>query len=194
MSRLIFVCGPHCGGKTSILKELYSRGIIESRGSEIGKDLYYKRRFQTEAQNHDFEIEVATRELDRDIHYYSNVTGLIGVETWHPGNLAYAAVRNPDSIPELIETAKKSPFIKDAIGIWLRIPRNVIEERTLTFKNNKEWAGEFYSKIDSQFELMLDKLGLFSNTFCIDANRSKEEVFSEVSRLILPFQTEVIKA
>ena len=192
MTRLVFVCGPHCSGKTSVLKALQSSGNITLRGSEIGKDLYYERRFQTESQNHDFEIEVATRELERDL-YYTNMEGIIGVETWHPGNIAYAAVRNPGSIGELIEMAQKSPFIKDAIGVWLRIPKDVIKERTQTFKGDKDWAAEFYNKIDSKLETILNNLGLLSRTICINANRPRDEVIDEVHRYILPLQTEIIK-
>lgn len=191
MAELVFVCGPHCSGKTSLLESLRSRGEIVQRGSEIGKDLYYERKFQTESQNHDFEIEVANRELERDLSY-SKMQGMIGVETWHPGNIAYAAIRNPDSVEELIELAKTSPFIKDAKGVWLRIPQETIMERTQTFKDNKEWAGEFYSKIDRQIEQILNRLGLLSNTICIDANRPKEEVLEEVQNFIYPFKKEII--
>ena len=178
----MFVCGPHCSGKTSLLKELYSRGFIGLRGSEIGKDLYYERKFHTENQSYEFEIEVASRELQRD-RSFSTMEGFIGVETWHPGNIAYAAVRNPDSVSELIEMAKKSPFITDAIGIWLRIPKDVIKQRTQTFKDSKEWAGEFYNKIDSKLENILEELNLLSKTICIDANRPKVEVIDEAHRL-----------
>lgn len=192
MARLIFVCGPHCSGKTSLLKELNSSGTIIGRGSEIGKDLYYERKFLTEAQNHDFEMEVATRELERDL-YYANQDGVVGVETWHPGNIAYAAVRNPDSVSELMAMARKSPFINEATGIWLRIPKDVIEERTQTFRDSKEWAGEFYNKIDSKLEYILDNLGLLSKTICIDASKSKEEVLEEVHRFIFPSLEETVK-
>ena len=192
MARLVFVCGPHCSGKTSILKALQNKGDIILRGSEIGKDLYYERKFLTESQNHDFEIEVATREFERDL-YYTNLEGFIGVETWHPGNIAYAAVRNPDSVPELIELAKKSPFIQNAVGIWLKIPKEVIKERTQTFKDSKEWAGDFYNKIDSKLEDILDNLNLLSRTISIDANKPAADVLNEVQRYIENQQVEVIK-
>ncbi|MEW9053430.1 MAG: AAA family ATPase [Neobacillus sp.] len=192
MAKIVFVCGPHCSGKTSILKELQSRGDIVLRGSEIGKDLYYERKFLTEAQDHFFEMEVATREFERDLHY-EKVDGLVGVETWHPGNIAYAAVRNPDSVPELLEFAGRSPFITDSVGIWLRIPKETIIERTQTFKDSREWAGDFYHKIDSKLEVILDNLNLLSKTIIIDANKPQDEVLDEVQRFIQAHQAEMIK-
>ncbi|MCP8970944.1 hypothetical protein [Ectobacillus ponti] len=183
MPKLFFICGPHCSGKTSILKALHQRGDISMRGSEIGKDLYYARKFQTAAQGHTFEMEVANCELRRDIAYVST-EGVVGVETWHPGNIAYAAVRNPDSVSQLVEVARKSPFLQQAQGIWLRIPKGIIEERTQTFKDDREWAGDFYSRIDAALEGVLESLGMLSRTVCIDTSKPLNEVLEEVSKLI----------
>ncbi|HEX2946049.1 MAG TPA: hypothetical protein VHT96_08835 [Clostridia bacterium] len=174
-----FLCGPHCCGKTSILSILESEGYISARGSEIGKDLFYKRSFQTESQNSDFEFEVTRLELERD-RYFHNTPGVIGIETWHPGNLAYASVRNPKSIKELAELSRQSPIIMNISGIWLRIPKCEIIARSKTFKDNKEWAGEFYEKVDQNMEMCLKELGLLERTTIIDANRPFESVLTDV--------------
>lgn len=179
MGKLFFVIGPHCSGKTTILQTLETKGVIVTRGSEIGKDLYYERSFSTAEQDHAFELEVAHMELQRD-HEFSMLEGVIGVETWHPGNLAYAMVRNPESSEDLYEIASKSPFMKNAFGIWLRIPGEVIKDRTLTFADNPEWAAEFYGKIDNCLEGILKRMNLYESTLIIDACMSKEEILQQV--------------
>ena len=87
----VFFCGPHCGGKTSILRDLYKEGIISEYGSEIGKDLFYQRHIDTALQGEDFEKEITNMEISRD-NEYSRKQGVIGIESWHPGNLAYAMI------------------------------------------------------------------------------------------------------
>lgn len=182
-SKIIFICGPHCSGKTSILKALMEQNIIGFRGSEIGKDLYYERKFMTSKQDAEFEFEIAQKELERD-NNYSNESKLIGVETWHPGNIAYAAVRNPETVKQLIEIAKKSPLIDEAYGIWLRIPSETIKQRTKTFENESDWAAKFYSEIDDNIEMSLSGLGLLEKTTIIDAEKPIEQAIEEVIKVI----------
>lgn len=183
-SKLFFICGPHCSGKTSILSTLMDQGIIDVRGSEIGKDLFYERKFMTSAQGPEFEFEVAQKELDRD-NTFTDGDKIIGVETWHPGNISYALVRNPETMEKLIEMANQSPFINNAYGIWLRIPPNIIKERTQTFKDDPEWAADFYTKIDSHLENVLSALNLLDKTIIIDASGSFDEVVELVKDAIL---------
>ncbi|MEI4463760.1 hypothetical protein SZL87_15145 [Exiguobacterium indicum] len=183
MGKLFYVIGPHCSGKTTILKTLEANGGIVARGSEIGKDLYYERRFSTAEQGHEFELEVAHKELARD-HIYSSIEGIVGVETWHPGNIAYAMVRNPASAGELYKVAEASPAMSGAFGIWLRIPGEVIKDRTLTFADDPEWAADFYGKIDDCLEGILNTMGLLDSTLIVDACQSKEDILREVEAFL----------
>ena len=96
--KIIFFCGPHCSGKTSILKALHQSNFISYYGLEIGKDLFYKRKLNTASQGEEYELEVTSLELERDF-LIAPMKGIIGIETWHPGNLAYAMVRNPNIVP-----------------------------------------------------------------------------------------------
>ena len=183
--RFFFLCGSHCTGKTTILKHLKNRNIIDYNGSEIGKDLYYRRKFQVDGQKEDFEQEVARLEIARDDELLSDSSlKTIAVETWHPGNLAYAKVRNPHCIDFLADYVKRSPFLSFARGIWLRIPWELIYERTRTFADSPAWAADFYTQIDSELEYCLRNLDLHEKTTVINAEDTLDAVENRVAEII----------
>lgn len=181
---MYFLCGPHCSGKTSILKKLYDEGILNSIGSEIGKDLFYQRHFQTALQNKEYEYEVTNLEIARD-HKFVDTKGLIGIETWHPGNLAYAMIRNPIAVPRLKELMLQSPLLSDAIGIRLHVSYETILKRTVTFNSDREWAAGFYTKIENCLDDCLLSLGLLDRCISIDSNRSFDLVYNDIKKYIL---------
>lgn len=186
MSETIFFCGGHCAGKTSLLKTLTKEHVLDDWAFEIGKDLFYKRKLETATQGEAFEMEVSRLELERDLRL-NNSEGLIGIETWHPGNLAYATVRNPDSVPKLIELIKKSPLLEKSQGIWLRVSAEKIFERTKTFNQNRSWAAEFYTKIDRAMARCLDALGLKDKVILVNADREFDLVYADVKLAIEKF-------
>lgn len=185
-SRVIFFCGPHCSGKSSLLESLYKEGWFSFLGKEIGKELFYQRKFSTEEQDEQFEFEVSSEELKRDAKY-AKMRGLIGIETWHPGNLAYAMVRNPNSVSKLISYMKESQLLSNAHGIRLTIPPEVIFARTKTFQDNRAWAADFYTKIDNSLDSCLVKLGLQDRCVCINAAQEFSAVMKEVKKTIERF-------
>lgn len=183
MTKRFFICGPHCSGKTTIIGRLRRDKVIHFAGDEIGKRLYYERKLNTGIQKHDFEQEVAELELARDIEIAG--TGHIScVETWHPGNLAYAAIRNPSSVPALAEVCHRSPILGDAMGIWLRTPIGKIKQRTQTFSDQPDWAEDFYCKIDDQLGACLDLLGLTDKTIEVTSSDGLDAVYETVSAVI----------
>lgn len=181
--KIIFFAGPHCSGKSSILKCLYKDRFLTEWGPEIGKELFYERSFDTEMQDEVFEYEVSEREVERDIGY-AKKHGIIGIETWHPGNLAYAMVRNPFVVSELIHKMKESPLLSRAYGIRFCVSRESIMERTKTFQKNKYWAADFYKKIDDNLDESIKRLGLERRSMTINSDRPFEEVFLDVKRAI----------
>ena len=178
-----FLCGSHSSGKTTMLSLLLSEGILNERGTEIGVELFYQRQLDTASQDERFEAEVTDLELARD-NVYANYTGVIGIESWHPGNLAYAMVRNPSFVPDLIQRMATSPLLCRAHGIWLRIPPQTISMRTQKFQDRKEWAMEFYKQIDENIPLALEKLDLLDRTFLINANRPVNLVLTDIKEII----------
>lgn len=181
--KFIFICGSHCSGKTTVIGRLLREGIIQLSGDEIGKRLFYERRLNTGLQTGDFEVEVTDLELarDRDI---AAADGVSCVETWHPGNLAYAAVRNPCSVAGLAAKMRGSCLMDRAIGIWLRVPPGRIRQRTRTFADQPDWAEDFYRKIDDQLGRCLDLLGLAGRTMEITSNDGLDNVYHVVAKFI----------
>mmetsp|Transcript_37371 Transcript_37371/g.119886 ORF Transcript_37371/g.119886 Transcript_37371/m.119886 type:complete len:686 (-) Transcript_37371:386-2443(-) len=82
----VVLVGPHCAGKTTIGQELASR-LAWTFDGEIGEDVMEK----TPRTSSDHEIFDRERERDRERAATCRV-----VETWHPGNLAWAEWRGSD--------------------------------------------------------------------------------------------------
>ena len=178
-----FFCGPHCSGKTSIIKNLLSDGLILERGSEIGKDLFYQRNIAPAQQGEEFELEITLKELMRD-RKIAQKGNIIGIESWHPGNLAYAMVRNPSTVAYLVQEIKRSPILSRAFGIVFSVSWDNIYLRTMTFKSDRKWAADFYTQISSCIDKSLDVLGLKERCVFIDANRPYKEVYEDVKSAI----------
>ena len=180
-----FICGTHTSGKSSILRKLKEEGVIQYAGDEIGKRLFYERKFSTEQQGPEFEKSLAAMELDRDIYVYENM-GLkkVALETWHPGNLAYALHRNPTIASELLDIYRRSPLRKNIKGIWLKMdsPKVTIHQRTKTFENNKDWAVDFYTKMQCFIGEALDMMDISAEVTVINAERPFDEVYADTKR------------
>lgn len=180
---LIYLCGPHTAGKTTILKSLQNRGDIDYTGDEIGKKLFYERKFTPEEQDENFELEIIRLELERDSLIVQKNYLISVVESWHIGNLAYAMVRNPRSVDDLVKLISTSPLIQRSYGIWLRVSKENIFNRTQTFSSDRKWASEFYSLIDSKIDSCFKILG-FTNYFILDADRELGANISDVHNII----------
>lgn len=191
MNKLFYICGPHCSGKTTIINRLKRDGITVFAGSEIGKDFYYERKkngFETALVNKEFEYEVANAEISRDI-IMSESEGLNVVETWHPGNLAYILERNPKIFGDMVDYIKyHSPYIYKNIpffGIYLKVSKENIYNRTKTFSDSREWAAEFYTRIGANIEKSTLALDFADKTYIVNANSSLEDTYNQVKTLIL---------
>lgn len=181
---LFFICGPHTAGKTSIIKRLKDENIVPLIGTEIGKQLFYQRKFHPQMQKENFELDVMGHELARDRFFIKNNTVAV-IETWHPGNVAYAAVRNPGIVPQMVAKLNSLQYLKDSYGIYLTIDSETIKRRTKTFKDNSDWAADFYSKINKEIEKSIVLLNLASNTIKIDASTNFDVVYENVKAAVL---------
>jgi hypothetical protein len=88
-----------------------------------GKALFYERKLDTSSPVHQFELEVSQKKIDRDYVYFQSGSGSIGIETWHPGCIAYSLVRNPDIADHLYQLVQESPLINCVAGVYLQIPK-----------------------------------------------------------------------
>lgn len=186
---LIYLCGAHAAGKTTIRESLKNHPDVDYyNGVEIGKKLYYEAEDNknfTANQNEEFEKKITQMELARDADILQKAYKIAVVETWHVGNLAYAMKRNPNSADVLVKLAHTSPFFHKSFGIWLRVSKETIFQRTKTFSEDREWASEFYADIDSKIELCFQMLGITNDNYCIlDANRTLEKNINDVHNII----------
>ena len=181
----MFICGPHASGKTSILKILERDKIITGCGYEIGKELFYRENFIPHERDEDFEIMITRLELERD-SLFAKTPGVCASETWHPGNLAYVAVRNPKSFPKLLAIIKESPLLNHAWGIRLTATLEQMHERTKTFSEHDDKNGvvDFLSRVGEKIEYCLDALGLTERTITLDTSQGLEATAERVKEII----------
>jgi nicotinamide riboside kinase len=103
---LVFI-GPHGAGKTT-LAQLVAKKLGWRFDHEIGRMLREKA-LEKDSNDHalasqeEFDKKVIRSEILRD---RKNVFPRI-VETWHPGNFAYAKLRSPDVVKNFERTIKK---------------------------------------------------------------------------------------
>lgn len=180
----MFICGPHASGKTSILRALERGNIITGCGYEIGKEIFYKDKGIPDQRDEAFEVELTRMELERDMNF-ANLPGVSMSETWHPGNLAYVAVRNPKSFKRLRDLMMTSPLIKTAWGIKLLTTPEQMHERTKTFSDNKEWAVDFHSRVGDKIDECLEALGLTGRTVTLATDGGLDYVVERVKDFIM---------
>ena len=180
----MFICGPHASGKTSILRALERDNVITGCGYEIGKEIFYRDRGQPDTRDEDFEVALTKMELERD-REFANLPGVSVSETWHPGNLAYVAVRNPKSFRRLSALMRTSPLIEYAWGIKLLTTPEQMHERTQTFSGNKDWAVDFHSRVGDKIDECLYELGLTARTVTLDTSGGLDYTVRRVKEIIL---------
>ena len=180
----MFICGPHASGKTSILRALERDNVITGCGYEIGKEIFYRDKGQPDTRDEDFEVALTKMELERD-REFANLPGVSVSETWHPGNLAYVAVRNPKSFRRLSALMRTSPLIEYAWGIKLLTTPEQMHERTQTFSGNKDWAVDFHSRVGDKIDECLYELGLTARTVTLDTSGGLDYTVRRVKEIIL---------
>lgn len=105
--KLIVMNGPHGAGKTTIARLLESKfGVVFV--PEIGGKLRQEVDYNAIESGTDFDREVMRREILRDHSLVrdKDCGGFI-VETWHTGNIAYAAERSPVFLQKYIREFEK---------------------------------------------------------------------------------------
>jgi energy-coupling factor transporter ATP-binding protein EcfA2 len=103
----VVMIGPHGSGKTTLGKSL-AKLLRWEYHEEIGKALRRQALLEhpdqtAEKSQPDFDLKVFELERQRDRKSFKSRI----VETWHPGNLAYAESRSPEIANQYAELLKK---------------------------------------------------------------------------------------
>lgn len=181
MKEVIVLNGIHGAGKSTLGERLQKQGGIYL--SEIGRELRRRVSYNVFEQVEDFDRHVMNEELKRD-EMLLETKGISVIETWHPGNIAYAMIRNPKFAEEYIqEFSARLQYFKPTM-VMLDINRQTFNSRTSENIGNKnsEDLWYFYKKIKAN---TLKIYGDFSlNHIFVDGNKNIEEVGREMNSLL----------
>lgn len=151
---IVVVVGPHAVGKSSTCRALARRlglPFDPEIGAELAQDPTWRAQDGlAEDPQERFDREVLAREIARD----RQRLGPAVVETWHPGNLAYAAQRNPRVAADGLAALRRHP-LPPAVIVPLMAPREVLAARA--------WeAGDvaFFERVGREAPAWARRLGL----------------------------------
>jgi len=184
MKTIIVLSGIPTSGKTTIGRLLEQKGyfyvpeIVEQfikQGMTTGVDA-----------NSILDEMIMEAELQRDKRLFSLKKNPLIIETWHPGNIAYACLRNPSIAEQYRQIFGKIAKYNKIYGIYLNIPFGTFWKRTGKYKKEdcqrivaffKRWQNEIVNCYE-EFRVPLRK---------IDSNRPENAVLSDVIKSVKVF-------
>jgi len=128
---IIALTGPHGVGKTTLGRALAAWLGVPFEG-EIGWELAQDPAWRphgadASSRQVPFDREVFRREIARDLDRADRPIRV--VESWHPGNLAYAARRSPGLVDELLPTVQAHVERFPSVVLPLTAARAVLQAR-----------------------------------------------------------------
>lgn len=178
MKEIVVLNGIHGSGKSTLGEIMLNCGYLYF--PEIGREVRRKVQYTVFEQIEDFDKEVMRQELNRDsIILGSN--GRIAIETWHPGNIAYAMIRNLQVAKEYKHQFANSLKFFEPTFITLDISRQTFIDRASenTGDKNMEDLWQFYQEIRRNTFQIYQEFDL--NYHVIDANKELDEVAREAN-------------
>lgn len=131
LGRTIVLLGCHGAGKTTIgsrLAGLLGVPFHDEIGRRLAEDPAHRPPGVTAADRQEaFDAAVFAEELARDAAWEPGLPRI--VETWHPGNLAYAECRSPRIVRARWAEIQKARARFAVLGVAFRAPRDVLRAR-----------------------------------------------------------------
>lgn len=160
--KIIVMNGPHGAGKTTIAKLLSPKNGIEF-AHEIGGKLRQEVSYNSLESGVDFDREVMRREILRDHQLIRDKNSDIHiVETWHTGNIAYAAERSPEFISTYQQEFEKQLKKFSVIHVLVNIGDSTFIARVTEKvpENQKTELLDFYKRIISYTKSLYSRYNL----------------------------------
>ena len=153
----LVLIGAHAAGKTTLGRRVAMLCDVPFRG-EIGRELAADSRWRpgtvaADIAQERFDAEVMRRELARDL-CDATVNARI-VETWHPGNLAYAELRSPAVVErwwhEVVEACRLRPVVVQPLTATMR---------TLCRRRSEPGSVGFFAEVGRRARAIAERLSL----------------------------------
>lgn len=153
----IVLIGPHGVGKTT-LGQLLARRLGVPFHDEIGRRLASDPLLRPDGQTalarqEAFDEAVHSAELARDVASPAGETRV--VETWHPGNLAFASARSPGFVDRHLPSLRRHVQAYPAGVILLRASPHVLLQR-----QSEPGPLAFFMQVGQKAEAFAQRLGL----------------------------------
>ena len=182
----IVIIGPHGVGKTTLGNELArALGIPfhEEVGWKLARDPQFRPQGKTAADNQEaFDAVVFDEELRRD--EASAGTSRV-IETWHPGNLAYAAKRSPVIVSKHLSQIACCCRRHRTIVIPLTAPMEALAAR-----QHEPGPLDFFLEVGRQARAWSEKLGLKTLAEVESHHRSPRDLAEELASVVTRLEEE----
>lgn len=179
---VIVLLGIHASGKTTAGKFLESHGF--SFFPEIGEQIRRQVSFDFLTSVEWFDREVMNRELARD-QGVLNSSRPVAIETWHIGNIAYAAIRSPRVAEIYLSKLQRQVDSIEPRCLLFQISEETFKARSKepVTSGTEDDRLRFFLQVQNNLLQVLSDLNL-SYTM-IDGNQSQELMLAQIERIIL---------
>jgi predicted ATPase len=152
----LVLIGPHGAGKSTLAAELSRRlgwPLHPELGRSLAADPQWRPAGRTAADDSEaFDRELFARELERDLSHDGSPRI---VETWHPGNLAYAAFRAPIQAAAWLQALRRSARRQPSLVVPLTATPAVLAQR-----QSEPGDPAFYQQVGQASQRWARDLGL----------------------------------